>query len=193
MSDSDGKMPIRNRMLLMTDAVSYSNGKLSKSIFGAGTTTVHEVKQETEMVPPVVNIFFTVKTGTKERKTIAKKGNSSKPISVYVQERSDNPAMSSAGAKINIANFTLNIGLGLDNIGISGSIKDEDTINSFGVSMDISQFKVGFESSTTVKWDENTDITTYTNASVTGWGIAAVCVFITTGQWIPYPQQQPSY
>ena len=90
MSDSDGKMPVRNRMLLMTDAGSYSNGKLSKSIFGAGTTTVHEVKQETEMVPPVVNTFFTVKTGTKERKTIAKKGNSSKPISVYVQERSDN-------------------------------------------------------------------------------------------------------
>lgn len=31
MSDSDGKMPVRNRMLLMTDAGSYSNGKLSKS------------------------------------------------------------------------------------------------------------------------------------------------------------------
>ena len=27
MSDSDGKMPVRNRMLLMTDAGSYSNGK----------------------------------------------------------------------------------------------------------------------------------------------------------------------
>ena len=165
----------------------------AKATFGAGATTVHQIKQETELVPPVVNMFVTVKTGTKESKTVSKKGNSSKPISVYAQGRSDNYALSSAGININIASFTLDISLGLDDIGISGSIKNGDTTNAFGISADISQFKVGFEASSTVKWDESTDVTSYTNASITGWGIAAVYIFATTGQWVSSPQQQPAF
>ena len=75
-----------------------------------------------------------------------------------------------------------------DNIGISGSVKDGDTTNSFSIKADLSQLKVGFEGSTTVKWDENTNITSYTNASVSGWAIVAVYILIQTGQWIPSPQ-----
>ena len=164
--------------------------KLASNIFGAGRTTVHNVKQETELVPPIVNTFVTVKTGTKESKTISKKGNSSKPISVYAQKRSDNFALSSAGLKINISSFTLDISLGLDNFGISGSIKNEDTINAFGIKADISQLKIGFEHSYTVKWDESTDITSYANASISGWGIAAAYIWTKTGQWLSSPQLQ---
>lgn len=94
---------------------------------------------------------------------------------------------------INITSFTLDISLGLDDIGISGSIKNGDTTNAFGISADISQFKVGFEASSTVKWDESTDVTSYTNASITGWGIAAVYIFATTGQWVSSPQHQPAF
>ena len=158
------------------------------SVFGAGATVVQQVKQETELSPPGVNLLVTVKAGTKESKTVYSKGNSTKPVSVYAKGRSDNWLLSSAGLKINISDFTLDISLGLDNIGISGSIRKENATNSFGLSADLSQLKVGFEGSTTVKWDENTDVTTYTNVSITGCGIAAIYLLSTTGQWYLSPQ-----
>jgi hypothetical protein len=58
--------------------------------------------------------------------------------------------------------------------------------NSFGLKANLSELKVGFEGSTAVKWDNNTE-TTYTNVSVSGWAIAAAYVFITTGQSMPSP------
>ena len=88
--------------------------------------------------------------------------------------------------KINIAKFTLDISMGLDNIGISGSLSNGNTTNSFGLKANLSELKVGFEGSTAVKWDNNTE-TTYTNVSVSGWAIAAAYVFITTGQSMPSP------
>ena len=95
-------------------------------------------------------------------------GDSSKQISLYSQGRADNLLLSSAGLKINISNFTLNVSLGLDNIGISGSTINGDTTKSFGVKADIVQLKLGFESSTTVKVDYSTDQTTFVNASASG-------------------------
>ena len=159
-----------------------------KSTFGAGATVVRQTRQEIELSPPGVNLFVTVKKGTKENKTLSSRGNSSKPISVYAQGRSDNPLLSSAGLKINIASFTLNVSLGLDNIGISGSVKNGKATNTFGLSADLSQLKIGFESSTTVKWDNDTNVTDYINASVTAWGIAALYILVTTGEWVPSPQ-----
>ena len=85
------------------------------------------------------------------------------------------------------SSFTLNLSLGLDNIGLSGSIKNGDTTNSFGVTADLSQLKVGFEGATTIKWDENKDVTDYTNVSVTAMGVVAICMLATTGQPILAP------
>ena len=162
----------------------------ASNTFGAGATKVYQTKQETELMPPVANGFISVKTGEKETKILSKKGNSSKPISVFAQSRADNYALSSAGISINILNFSLNINLGLDNSGISGSIRDGQTTKTLGISADISQLKAGFESSTTVTWDE-AESTTYSNASITGMGIAYAYIFITTGQWfIPQPASQ---
>ena len=160
--------------------------------FGASESAVHQIKQETELMPKVVNTVITVKTGTKENKTISKRGDSSKPVSVYAKERTDNVAMSSVGININIKKFNINISLGLDNIGISTSINNGEITDTFGLSANISQAKVGFEASSTVKWDESTTVTNYTNASITGWGIAAMYIFMQTGQWISSPQQ-PAY
>lgn len=148
-------------------------------------------KDETELSPPIVNQVVTVKSGIKRNRIISSAGNSTKPISVYAQGRSDNPLLSSAGLKINVLNFTLNISLGLGNIGITGSTKDGNATQSFGLSANLSQFKVGFEGATTIKWDESTSVISYTNASITGWGIIAMYTLATTGQW--YPSPQPAY
>ena len=170
-----------NQVAVLTAGVSID------SFFGAGTTVVHQVAPPpTQYIPDPSPI--TVKSGTRTATTISKSGDSTRPVSVYAQGRSDNWLLSSAGLKVNIESFTLNVILGLDNIGISGSVKDGDTTNSFSIKADLSQLKVGFEGSTTVKWDENTNITSYTNANVSGWAIAAVYILIQTGQWVPSPQ-----
>ena len=158
----------------------------AKATFGAGSSLSATItKTEVEYLPDPLPI--TVKLGTKTTQTISKHGNSSKPISVYAKGNAEHPIKSSsAGIKINIAKFTLDISMGLDNIGISGSLSNGNTTNSFGLKANLSELKVGFEGSTAVKWDNNTE-TTYTNVSVSGWAIAAAYVFITTGQSMPSP------
>ena len=158
----------------------------AKATFGAGSSLSATItKTEVEYLPDPLPI--TVKLGTKTTQTISKHGNSSKPISVYANGNAEHPIKSSsAGIKINIAKFTLDISMGLDNIGISGSLSNGNTTNSFGLKANLSELKVGFEGSTAVKWDNNTE-TTYTNVSVSGWAIAAAYVFITTGQSMPSP------
>lgn len=159
--------------------------------FGAGATVVQQYKQETESVPLVINQFVTIKSGTREDVTISSMGDSSKPISVYALGRSDNPLLSSAGVKINASNTTVNASIGLDNIGISGAVSNGDITNTYRMRADLSQLKVGFEISTTIKWSENTKITSYTNVSVTGWFIVSAYYLITYGQL--YPATQSTY
>ena len=161
----------------------------AEAAFGAEATVVHQSKQETEFSPAGINLIVTVKTGTKESIYETISGNSSKPISVYAQGRSDNYLLSSAGIKINIGSFTLNISLGLDNIGLSGSVRKGDVTRTFGIRADLSQLKVGLEVSSTVKRSENTSITTYTNASVTGLLLAEAYIYATTGQLYLSPEQ----
>lgn len=159
--------------------------KFCKSTFGSGNTVIHQEKQEIECSPPIANLLFSVKNGTKEKVKIRSTGNTSKPISVYSKARTDNILLSSAGLKINISSFTLDLSLGLDNIGLSGSIRKGNTTSAFGLTADLSQLKIGFEDSVTIKWDENTDITEYYNASFTGSGIASAIYFAVTRQYIP--------
>ena len=160
----------------------------AKNTFGAGdSTTTTIAKVETPVIPDPSPV--TVKTGTKTTKTISKKGDSSKPISVYTKRNAQHPVKSSsAGIKINIADFTLDMSLGLDNIGISGSLSKGSATDSFGVKLNLSEFKVGFEGSTAIQWDNTID-TSYTNVSVSGWAIVAAYILVTTGQY----SQSPSY
>ena len=156
-------------------------GNFFKSTFGAEAKTVHQSKIETELMPNGVNLFITAKSGTKTSKTLSSSGDSSKPVSVYAQGRSDNFLLSSVGLKINIVNFSLDINLGLDNIGVTGSVKDGDTTNSVALMADLTQFKIGAEVGSTVQWDENNSTCTYSNVSVTIIGIIAAYCFATTG------------
>lgn len=156
----------------------------AKATFGAGSSTSATItKTEVEYLPDPLPI--TAKTGTKTTQTVSKHGNSSKPVSVYAKCVAEHPIKSSsAGIKINISSFTLDISLGLDNIGISGSLSNGNTTDKFGLKANLLELKVGFEGSSAIKWDNTTE-TTYTNISFSGWSIATAYLLISTGQLMP--------
>ncbi|MFR8011646.1 MAG: RHS repeat-associated core domain-containing protein [Clostridia bacterium] len=158
----------------------------ASNTFGAESSTYVTTKNTTIVHLPDP-LPITAKTGIKITQKVSEHGNSSKPVSVRAERDAVHPIKSSsAGIKINISNFILDISLGLDNIGISGSLVNENTTNSFGLKVNLSELKVGFEGSSAVKWDNTTE-TTYTNASINGWTIAAAYVLVTTGQQMPSP------
>ncbi len=136
-------------------------------------------------MPFLINGIVTVKKGVNGITKISQNGDSSKPVSVYAKGRTDNPVLSSAGLKCNIKDFSLDISLGLDNLGITGSYTNDNLTNSFGLKVDVTQFKVGFEFSTIVSNGQNSSVSNYTNVSVSGVIIVAVLVGIVSGQYDP--------
>ena len=163
-------------------------GNYFKSTFGAGSSIVNVIENETNFLPDIFPISYS--TGERASTTLSKNGDSSKPWSVYAEGRSDNLLLSSAGLKINILKFTLNISVGLDDIGIRGSYKSGNTINSWGVKADINKFRVGFEYSNTVEWDEYNSSTFYENASITGMGVATGIIFVATAGQVSLTELQ---
>ena len=140
--------------------------KFVSSTFGAGSTTTKTIASSKKSYLPDPSPI-TVECGTTTSKTISSRRDSSNPISVYANRSIDNPVKSSSvGLKINIFDFTLNISLGLDNTSISFSAKNGDSTSKCGVRVNFSKLKVGIDSSTTVKWDNDVAETVYGNASV---------------------------
>ncbi len=164
----------------------------AKNTFGAGSSTTATIAEiETPVIPDPSPI--TVKTGTKTTQTISKHGDSSKPISVYKNKDMQQPVISTSfGININVDDFTLNLNAALDNIGIYGSLANGNTTDSFGVKLNLSEFKIGFEGSTTIQWDNTTEIT-YENVSVNGFAIVAAYILVTTGQYVQSPSYAYSY
>lgn len=123
----------------------------------------------------------TVSTSSEVTYTVTDHGDSSKLFSVYADGDLDDPRSSTAGIKVNVSDFTLDISLGLDDIGVYGSLTRNNTENCFGFRLNLSELKLGVESSTAISWDQTTH-TQYTNASLSGWWIAFAYAYITTGQ-----------
>ncbi len=157
-------------------------GNFLKNTFGAGCSIEHHVNKEREIVPNPINYVVSVKKGTNSTTTISEQGDISKPVSVYVKGRTDNPVLSSAGLKCNIKDFSVDISLGLDNIGITGSYTNNNLTNSFGLKVDVTQFKVGFEFSSIVSDGQNLSVSDYTNVSISGYVIIVALVVLATGQ-----------
>ena len=157
-------------------------GNFLKNTFGAGCSIEHHVNKEREIVPNPINYVVSVKKGTNSTTTISEQGDISKPVSVYVKGRTDNPVLSSAGLKCNIKDFSVDISLGLDNIGITGSYTNDNLTNSFGLKVDVTQFKVGFEFSSIVSDGQNLSVSDYTNVSISGYVIIVALVVLATGQ-----------
>ena len=147
-----------------TASSSVENSAPAGSFFGAEASYTFQQKYERELAPQFVNMVISCKSGTSTSTILASSGDSSRPLSVYAQGRADNEILSSAGLKINIANFTLNVSIGADDLGVSASIADHGTIKSIALTADISQFKIGGEFATTV-WDSATSEKIYTNIS----------------------------
>ena len=124
-----------------------------------------------------------MKTWITESKTIASHGDVTKLFSVYAQGRSDNYVMSSVGAKINVGRFTLNQSLGIENLGISSSFTSGDQTVSYAIKIDLSQAKIVYETSTTIKHSGGST-TEYTNVGYTAFGFVAIYMLLTTGSSI---------
>ena len=143
--------------------------------FGAEATVSNSTDIEQPITPPLLPITFS--QGTTITNVEKSYGDSSKPISVYANAEQSNLVLSSsAGVKINIGNFSLQSSLGLSDIGMSCSITDGDTKNSFGISADISKFRVVGTYSTS-----KNEITNYVRGGASGWFIVMVIYAIETG------------
>ena len=148
-------------------------------IFGAGSTL-----EDQESPPPIESIFapldllITSKSGMRLTTQLSKHGDSTKPISVYAIGRADDYALSSAGIKINIKRVTINLSLGLDNIGLSFQHSKGDIQESFAIKVDFSRLEVGVETAHTRKWDDTISSTHYNFYGISFAGIAlAFAVF----------------
>ena len=131
----------------------------ANNTFGAGCSTTTVLSDNEEQIIPDPSPV-TLSSGTQITQTISEYGDSSKPISVYANKNSQHPFKSStAGANINIGSFTLDLSLGFDNIGISGSLANGDTSSSFGLRLNLAEFKIGFESSTSITFTTTTKMT----------------------------------
>ena len=155
----------------------------AKNTFGAGSSTTTTIfESETPILPDPLPI--TVKIGTQTTQIVTSHGDSSKPISVYANGDLDNYLESSAGVNINIDSFALNLSLGLADTGISFSLANGNTTNSFGLKVNLLEMKIGFENSTAVQWDDIIE-TTYVNSSISGWAIASLYMATPVGQSMP--------
>ena len=126
---------------------------------------------------------ISVKTGTSVSTVTSSKGNSSKPISVYSNGVSNRPLSSSAGFKINIGKYSLDLGFGLDNTALKFSITNEDITTSTAFKMDITKLQIGFEVEVETKIVENVYESAYANSSINGGIAGAIYMFVKTGSW----------
>ena len=157
-------------------------------IFGAEytaseTVTIDKVDEFSQWSP----VSYTV--GVDGTVVVKQIGDSSKPISVYVDHDLLDFKKSTIGFKINIASFTFTYSLGLDNISISGSITDGDVTKSIGFRTNIVDLKCGIEVSTTTKMPDGFR-KEYVNSSVNGQGLLLLALFL-SGQ--PAPAPNPVY
>ena len=157
-------------------------------IFGAEytaseTVTIDKVDEFSQWSP----VSYTV--GVDGTVVVKQMGDSSKPISVYVDHDLLDFKKSTIGFKINIASFTFTYSFGLDNISISGSITDGDVTKSIGFRTSIVDLKYGIEVSTTTKMPDGFR-KEYVNSSVNGQGLLLLALFL-SGQ--PAPAPNPVY
>ncbi len=143
----------------------------ASSLFGASASTTSTIsKSESYIIPDPSPITF--KTGNKVTRTTYSTGDSSKPVSVYaVGSLDDQVFSSSVGLKLNYPNLTAKFNLAGDNIGIYGSVSKNNVTDSFGLRVNITQLKIGINSSSSVTRNNDT-FTDYWDFDVSGLMIA---------------------
>lgn len=61
------------------------------------------------------------------------------------------------------------------------------TKNNFAIKANPSEFKIGFENSTSVRISDDITQTTSTNVSISGWFIIVAYYYLTSGLYYPTP------
>ena len=162
-----------------------------QNIFGASAYTTYSFVEEQQIIPDPLPVTLTV--GTKTTQTITEYGDASNPLSVYAEGSMDNlVGSSSVGVRLNVSDFSLDIGLALDDIGITGSITEGTKTTSFGITANLTSFKIGITGETSISWD-NVSEASYWNLSISGWTIIFLYCWLTTGQPVPAPSTAPAY
>ena len=155
-------------------------GSAPKSFFGAKSSVVMQEQKEVYILPDPLPI--TIKNGERVNIVLFNSGSDTNPISVYAQGRADNAILSSAGIKFNgNDNSTVAFTLGIDNLSLSSSMRNSNTVSSFSLTADLTSLKIGFEISETIQCD-NLSTTTYTNVSLSGGVILAAAYLLGYGQ-----------
>ena len=75
--------------------------------------------------------------------------------------------MSSVGLKVNLGKYSAVLNVGLDDIGISCTVKEGDAIYKTALTLNLSELKIGFENSMSMSYGNMTQ-ETYTNISLEG-------------------------
>ena len=154
------------------------------------TTTVSVSSDEESIIPDPWPITW--KAGSTVSKVVSKSGDDSKPVCTYRNTDADDKIFSSTvGVKLNIAKFTLDISLGLKDVGIYGSWNNDNSSHGFGAKLDVTELKIGFEEYVEFSYDDCIE-RSYSNSSINGWTVACGYVLITTGQYYASPSSYGS-
>ncbi len=138
-----------------------------KNTFGAEYSVVGVTDFSQKYLP--YNSAINVTHVSKDTEIFTKKGDSSKPISVYCQTVSDgNFTDNSAGLKLNIWKISANINFGLKNTGISFSYTNDNNTNYFGYSVSICDLDVSCNAGVTQSYSDTGSYTDGGQASING-------------------------
>ena len=156
-------------------------GKEVKDFFGAAASYTKTLfKREETLLSEISPISIT--TGICSEK-ITEQGNSNAPISVYANaDLSSLIDSSSIGARVNIKDFSVDIGVALDDIGVSALVREGNEENSIRLKLNFKKLQLGIESYHTTTNAQGIRTTEFTNVSVNGWAAVYAYIFLTTGQ-----------
>ena len=180
-----------NRPMFINDGGSSSAsvrpaGKTS-GIFGASYSAVISTEQSV----PFNFLIGTYTTGTRTKTVVNETGDSSRPISVYLEHDLGNVLDSTVGLKFNTNILTIDLRLGLGDTGIYGLVNNSsDTASEFGVKIDLPHLLAGIDSSS-INYLDTGEWSQYTNLSIGGPFLTILLLIMGASQSSTSPS--PSY
>ena len=194
-TDADGtswksvKKWLRKQVKKVTRALNNAKKSVGKmltkaitTVFGGGGTSyVKHTKYDRYWPNSSSYTPATAHYGTYSTKIEYESGDTTKPLSAYIDKNLGNLSQSTCGVKINIAKFTLNLSLGFTNTSIGASWTNNKQTDSLALKVNAADLRVGIESNKTIKWDNTNSTTTFIDASINAGLIAMVACFATAG------------
>ena len=136
--------------------------------------------------PPPNKAFYPaiVESSIEEQSIVA--GNDNNVITFYNDICANDVVNGSSGVIISLFDCSLELSIAQNDIGLYVSHSIEDTTGGFGIRLDLSKARIGFETFGEIPWDNGTKRTS-TYSSIDGKYVAALAVAIYSGFKIPIP------